>query len=36
MTLTRSRNSHYGLHICGQFMISLPKVFLPDGAFMGD
>jgi hypothetical protein len=35
MTLTRSRNSHSGLHICGRFMISWVVVFLPDGAFMG-
>jgi hypothetical protein len=36
ITLTRSRNSHSGLHICGRFAILWPTVFLPDGAFMGD
>jgi hypothetical protein len=36
MTLIRSRNSHSGLHICGQFTISWPTVFLSDGAFKGD
>jgi hypothetical protein len=34
MTLTRSRNSHSELHICGRFMISWPTVFLPDGELM--
>jgi hypothetical protein len=32
MTLTRSKNAHIGLHICGRFTISWPMVFLPDGA----
>jgi hypothetical protein len=27
MTLTRSRNSHSGLHICGRFTICWPTVF---------
>jgi hypothetical protein len=36
MTLTRSINSHSGLHICGQFKILWPMVFLSDGVFMGD
>jgi hypothetical protein len=34
MTLTRSKNSHSELHICGPFMISWPTVFLPDGAYV--
>jgi hypothetical protein len=29
MTLTRSKNSHSGLHICGGFTISWPMVFFP-------
>jgi hypothetical protein len=36
MTLTRRRNLHSGLHICGQYTISCRTVFLSDGAFMED
>jgi hypothetical protein len=36
MTLTRRRNSHSELHICGRFMISWRMVFLLDGALMED
>jgi hypothetical protein len=36
MTPARSKNSHFGLHVYGLFMISWPMVFLLNEAFMGD
>jgi hypothetical protein len=35
MTLTRSRNSHFGLHIGGRFMVSWPTVFFAGWSIHG-